>query len=130
MDIQRTNLYSYVIVKGWEEFVQKHKLGAMDVIRFFKPVNPSHKKHFLIEIIKNGGCGAKRAGPSHGGSYKGKEIAREYNEAKQKNCCKVVISAFCVEWNIKVLCIERLKRTEILSQRVSTLRLLEKRPYT
>ncbi|KAF7120909.1 hypothetical protein RHSIM_Rhsim13G0097200 [Rhododendron simsii] len=63
--------------EGWEEFVQKHKLGAMDVIRFYKPVNPSHKKHFLIEILKSSGWGANRAGPRQGGGSEGNEIARE-----------------------------------------------------
>ncbi|KAI8574238.1 hypothetical protein RHMOL_Rhmol01G0339500 [Rhododendron molle] len=75
MDIVRYDVSSYRIVKGWEEFVQKHELGAMDVIRFYKPVNPSHKKHFLIEIVKNRGGGANRAGPSHSRSSKRKEIA-------------------------------------------------------
>ncbi|KAF7153521.1 hypothetical protein RHSIM_Rhsim01G0252600 [Rhododendron simsii] len=75
MDILRYDVSSYRIVKGWGEFVQKHELGATDVIRFYKPVNPSHKKHFLIEIVKNRSGGANRAGPSHGGSSKGKEIA-------------------------------------------------------
>ncbi|KAG5567253.1 hypothetical protein RHGRI_002718 [Rhododendron griersonianum] len=75
MDIVRYDVSSYRIVKGWEEFVQKHELGATDVIRFYKPVNPSHKKHFLIEIVKNRGGGANRSGPSHGCSSKRKEIA-------------------------------------------------------
>lgn len=77
MDIIRYNAYFYVIVKGWEDFAEKHNLVAMDAIRFYKPVNPSHKKHFLIEIVKKDRGGANQGALSQGGSSKGKEIAYE-----------------------------------------------------
>ncbi|CAL5353449.1 unnamed protein product [Camellia sinensis] len=37
---------------GWDGFVNKHGLEAMDVIRFYKPVQPLHEGHCLIECVK------------------------------------------------------------------------------
>ncbi|KAG5567252.1 hypothetical protein RHGRI_002717 [Rhododendron griersonianum] len=52
MDIIRYDAGSYMIMDGWDEFVKEHRLEAMDSIRFYKPVHPSHKKHFLVEIAR------------------------------------------------------------------------------
>ncbi|CAL5424889.1 unnamed protein product [Camellia sinensis] len=45
---------AYIILDGWEGFVNKHRLEAMDVIRFYKPVQPLHERHFLIQCVKRG----------------------------------------------------------------------------
>ncbi|CAL5353434.1 unnamed protein product [Camellia sinensis] len=42
----------YMLIDGWEEFVKKHGLEAQDVIRFYKPVQPLHEGHLLIECVK------------------------------------------------------------------------------
>ncbi|KAL6978822.1 hypothetical protein U1Q18_020490, partial [Sarracenia purpurea var. burkii] len=68
MDIILYNPYSYMIIDGWSGFVKEHNLEAMDVIKFYKPVQPLHMKHFLIEYVKRegekvGDCGQ----PSGGG---------------------------------------------------------------
>lgn len=87
MEIVRYTAEKYMIIKWWDEFVKNHRLEAMDVIRFYKPENPSHSKHFFIEIVKKkdggassnqpggGSGGGDRGGPStSSGSRKGKEI--------------------------------------------------------
>ncbi|PSS14098.1 AP2/ERF and B3 domain-containing transcription repressor like [Actinidia chinensis var. chinensis] len=91
MDVMRYNLELYMIIEGWDGFVEERNLKALDVIKFYNPVHPSHGKHFLIECVKNEGE-PNRAPPGstknegdgkqgdHGGlshrrSYKGKEIA-------------------------------------------------------
>ncbi|KAG5567268.1 hypothetical protein RHGRI_002731 [Rhododendron griersonianum] len=87
MEIVRYAAEKYMIIKWWDEFVKNHRLEAMDVIRFYKPKNHSHSKHFFIEIVKKkdggassnqpggGSGGGDRGGPStSSGSRKGKEI--------------------------------------------------------
>ncbi|KAI8574250.1 hypothetical protein RHMOL_Rhmol01G0340500 [Rhododendron molle] len=87
MEIVRYTAEKYMIIKWWDEFVKNHRLEAMDVIRFYKPENHSHSKHFFIEIVKKkdgwassnqpggGSGGADRGGPcTSSGSRKGKEI--------------------------------------------------------
>ncbi|GFY99393.1 hypothetical protein Acr_13g0007940 [Actinidia rufa] len=91
MDVIRYSPDFYMIIEEWDEFVRERNLKAKDVIKFYRPVQPSHRKHFLIEIVKKDGVtdptqpgstqsegdGNKHGdhgGPSHGGSYKGKEI--------------------------------------------------------
>ncbi|CAL5353438.1 unnamed protein product [Camellia sinensis] len=46
------NTDAYMLTDGWDGFVNKHGLEAMDVIRFYKPVQPLHEGHFLIECVK------------------------------------------------------------------------------
>ncbi|KAI7984374.1 AP2/ERF and B3 domain-containing transcription factor RAV1 [Camellia lanceoleosa] len=43
---------AYMVVGGWEGFVNKHRLQDMDAIRYYKPVRPLHEGHFLIECVK------------------------------------------------------------------------------
>ncbi|CAL5424901.1 unnamed protein product [Camellia sinensis] len=43
---------AYMVVGGWEGFVNKHGLQDMDAIRCYKPVQPLHEGHFLIECVK------------------------------------------------------------------------------
>ena len=35
-------------------FVNEYNLEEWDVIRFYKPVQPLHSQHFLIEFLKRG----------------------------------------------------------------------------
>ncbi|KAL6978827.1 regulator of (H+)-ATPase in vacuolar membrane [Sarracenia purpurea var. burkii] len=49
MDIILYNSDYYMVIEGWVEFVKEHNLEAMNVIKFYKPVQPSHRKHFLIQ---------------------------------------------------------------------------------
>ncbi|CAL5440954.1 unnamed protein product [Camellia sinensis] len=87
-------LDAYIIMNGWEGFVKEHRLEDMDVIRFYKPVQPLHERHFLVKCVKreeaeavvaagttsqddelggakkdgNGGdCANNRGGGNHGG---------------------------------------------------------------
>ncbi|KAL7179489.1 hypothetical protein ACSBR1_042809 [Camellia fascicularis] len=39
----------FFIKTWWDEFVTRHNLEAMDVIRFYRPPSPLHKFHFLIK---------------------------------------------------------------------------------
>ncbi|CAL5429318.1 unnamed protein product [Camellia sinensis] len=43
---------AYMIIDGWEGFVEGHNLEAMDVIKFYRPVPPAHEMHFLVECVK------------------------------------------------------------------------------
>ncbi|CAL5424904.1 unnamed protein product [Camellia sinensis] len=53
---------AYMLADGWDGFVKEHKLEAMDMIRFYKPVRPLHEKHFLIECVKReqAACGTNQ----------------------------------------------------------------------
>ncbi|CAL5353433.1 unnamed protein product [Camellia sinensis] len=80
---------AYMIINGWGRFVKKHNLEAMDVIRFYKPVQPLHGWHFLIDCVKgekakdsmielgkakndgNGGDGSKKGGDNKEGGDRG-----------------------------------------------------------
>lgn len=77
MDVIYYNANSYMIIKEWDEFVKENSLEAGDVIKFYKPVEPLHLRHFLIEIVrKDAGTNPSQpggGGPSGSGSYKGKE---------------------------------------------------------
>ena len=92
MDIMRYNSDFYMIIEGWDGFVTERNVKAKDLINFYAPVQPSHKKHFLIECVRNedenkptqpgstknegnDGKQGDRGEPSHRGSNKGKEIA-------------------------------------------------------
>jgi len=45
---------AYMIIDGWESFVRERRLGATDVIKFYKLDHPSHSKHFLVDYGKRG----------------------------------------------------------------------------
>ncbi|XP_057473717.1 uncharacterized protein LOC130762091 [Actinidia eriantha] len=53
MDVMRYNSDFYMIIEGWDGFVTERNLKAKDLINFYAPVQPSHKKHFLIERVRN-----------------------------------------------------------------------------
>ncbi|GFZ01901.1 hypothetical protein Acr_15g0005100 [Actinidia rufa] len=36
----------------WSELVRWHKLKAMDVVRFYKPLQPLQENHYLIDFVK------------------------------------------------------------------------------
>ncbi|GFZ20104.1 hypothetical protein Acr_28g0008090 [Actinidia rufa] len=38
--------------KWWKYYVKRHKLEAMDVIRFYRPVSPSQDNHFWVDFVK------------------------------------------------------------------------------
>ncbi|GFZ02076.1 hypothetical protein Acr_15g0006850 [Actinidia rufa] len=77
----------YEVSEGWKEFVNHHKLETADEIQIYKPVQPLHSRHFLINYVKSGevwtnltqhGKEKPDGGDDtqgDGGSYKGKEIA-------------------------------------------------------
>lgn len=46
------NKKAYMLIDGWYWFVNKHRLGARDELRFYKPVRPLDKGYFLIECVK------------------------------------------------------------------------------
>ncbi|PSS14102.1 AP2/ERF and B3 domain-containing protein [Actinidia chinensis var. chinensis] len=80
MDVILYNYEFCMIIDEWNGFVKAHGLEARDVIKFYKPVQPSHMKHFLIECVKKeGGANLtqKMEEPSQRGSNKGKGIAVE-----------------------------------------------------
>ncbi|XP_057508191.1 uncharacterized protein LOC130791095 [Actinidia eriantha] len=52
MDVIRYSPDFYMIIEEWDEFVKERNLKAKDVIKFYRPVQPSHRKHFLIEIVR------------------------------------------------------------------------------
>ncbi|KAL6978825.1 regulator of (H+)-ATPase in vacuolar membrane [Sarracenia purpurea var. burkii] len=52
MDITRHDSKDYVVMGGWSEYVKEHSLDAEKVINFYKPVQPAHAKHFLIDWVK------------------------------------------------------------------------------
>ncbi|CAL5440964.1 unnamed protein product [Camellia sinensis] len=43
---------TFMISIGWQGFIEWHKLEAMDVICFYRPVPRVHNNHFLIDYIK------------------------------------------------------------------------------
>ena len=55
MDVILNSSEFYRIIDEWNGFVKAHDLGAGDVIKFYKPVQPSHTKHFLMEYVKKEG---------------------------------------------------------------------------
>ena len=77
MDVIWYNHDFYMVIDEWKGFVKAHDLGAGDVIKFYKPVQPSHTKHFLIACVKKEGdtnSNKKNGELSCMGSDKGKEI--------------------------------------------------------
>ncbi|KAL6967987.1 hypothetical protein U1Q18_033791 [Sarracenia purpurea var. burkii] len=47
-----SRIETYIVVEGWGDFVNEHKLNTLDTIKFYRPVNPLHPRHFLIECVK------------------------------------------------------------------------------
>ncbi|GFY99394.1 hypothetical protein Acr_13g0007950 [Actinidia rufa] len=52
MDVMQYDSDFYVIIEGWDGFVKERNLKAMEVIKFYEPVQRSHMRHFLIECVK------------------------------------------------------------------------------
>ncbi|CAL5424894.1 unnamed protein product [Camellia sinensis] len=78
---------AYIILDGWGGFVNKHRLEAMDVIRFYKPVQPLHERHFLIQCVKRGEAAvaakAEAGTTSHDGELDGAK--KDGNEGNRAN---------------------------------------------
>ena len=43
---------TYLVIDGWEGFVNYWKVEGGDVIKFYKPVRPLSSRHFLITHVK------------------------------------------------------------------------------
>ncbi|KAL7263965.1 hypothetical protein ACSBR1_002003 [Camellia fascicularis] len=63
------NIYYYctdacIVLDGWDEYVEERILEPDGVIRFYRPVWPSHANHFLIKYVKKGeeGLNVKKGG--------------------------------------------------------------------
>ncbi|GFY80578.1 hypothetical protein Acr_01g0003870 [Actinidia rufa] len=77
----------YEVSERWREFVNHHKFETADEIQIYKPVQPLHSRHFLIDYVKSDEVWTNltqhgKEKPDGGddtqgdcGSYKGKEIA-------------------------------------------------------
>ena len=58
---------TYMVIVGWEEFVNEYKVEAGDVIKFYKMVRPFSPRQFLIMHYKKGDEAAGTRARNDGG---------------------------------------------------------------